>query len=274
MGSGRNDLLHLERLLETPPYREILGQLPADRSYARFATWGDVVAFMRARSVNRVQKNELLGLILSAHARDQDPRWRTILLVLFWPGLRSIQTQKRRWDRDDPEELWQRIFWAFHQAICQLDGTELSAWLDARVISLTVTNLGYEYRCQWRQQKRLKLMDPDELAEMKRGDEGIEFAAFEFSEETEARAAAWRRHVDRGLITETDFQLLIGTEVCLDDLKDVAKRLGLSYEAGKKRRQRALATLRKRETRNSKKCVPAGRTKRPFVSEEEDLTHE
>jgi hypothetical protein len=50
---------------------------------------------------------------------------------------------------------------------------------------------------------------------------------------------------DAGL-DESDLAILLGTRIYEEDLRVVAKRLGLSYEAARKRRQRVEQKLRRR----------------------------
>ena len=75
---------------------------------------------MRSGTSKDPRKDEVLRPILPAHAEDEDPRWRTILLAIFWPGLESIHFRKTRLG-SDPDERWQTIVWTFLQVFCRID---------------------------------------------------------------------------------------------------------------------------------------------------------
>ena len=97
----------LEQELQSDDYQELLRDLQRkERFLGQFTTWHDVLAFMRRGTSRDPRKDEILRPIFEAHAQDEDPRWRAILLVIFWPGLESIHFKRRGWDAD-PDERWQ-----------------------------------------------------------------------------------------------------------------------------------------------------------------------
>ena len=78
----------LKRELQTCEYRDLLRNLQRAEPFLRqFGTWADVIAFMRTGTSTDPRKDEVLRPIFRAHGEDQDPRWRTILLAVFWPLL-------------------------------------------------------------------------------------------------------------------------------------------------------------------------------------------
>jgi len=81
------------------------------------------------------------------------------------------------------------------------------------------------------------------------------FAEMEMREEQDDRVENFRKHVDAGRISETDFHLLVGTLVYGRRLSECAEDVGLNYQAAKKRRQRAGAAIRRFEEL-SKKNAP------------------
>ena len=99
MRPRQEDRERLEQDLQRRTYQTLLRTLQrTHRFHRRFQTWADVVAFMRHGTSTDPRKDEVLRPIFEAHAQGKDPRWRVILLAIFWPGLESIHGQKRHWD--------------------------------------------------------------------------------------------------------------------------------------------------------------------------------
>jgi hypothetical protein len=93
--SGDRDRARLEWELQNKEYLGLLMDLQRREPFLQqFTTWSDVLTFMRGGTSRDSSKDEVLRPILAAHSTDQDHRWRTILLALFWPG-RSIHSKKR-----------------------------------------------------------------------------------------------------------------------------------------------------------------------------------
>src|SRR4030067_3105602 len=121
MRSRHEDRERLEQEIRGRAYQPILQHLQQQHPFfRRFHTWDKVIAFMRDGTSQDPRKDMILRPIFQSHAEDADPRLRTILLVIFWPGLESIHWKKRSWDRD-PDERWQAIVWTFLQVVCRVD---------------------------------------------------------------------------------------------------------------------------------------------------------
>ena len=206
-----------------------------------FADWGDVVVFMRQGTSRDPRKDAVLLRIIRAHAQHHDPRWRRILMVVFWPGLEGIWRRKRHWD-SDPDALWTNVTWAFLQTVCRLDPSKRSSRLVQKVINDVFHRLHNEYRREWDRTAREVAIDPEVLAGHNVEDER-EAAAAALWVEQESRIAILRAHHAAGRIGDADFLLLIGTQVYGRSLGECARESGLSYEAVKKRQQRALRAI-------------------------------
>ncbi|GAB4137507.1 MAG: hypothetical protein Fur0037_02670 [Planctomycetota bacterium] len=247
MRSERNDLERLEQELQGSAYQALLRKL--QRKYLffrRFSTWADVIAFMRNGTSTDPRKDEVLRPIFEAHGEDEDPRWRAVLLAIFWPGLESIHFQKRGWD-PDPEERWQNITWTFLQVLCRVDVKRRPERLVQKVFNDTVHHLHDEYRRAWNRTNREFTAEPEEIDALAGGVEGIDFAGIELREKQEIEINRLREHLEAGRITEADFLLLIGTRVYGKSVADYAREAGLDYQVAKKRRQRAEAVIRRFE---------------------------
>jgi hypothetical protein len=246
--SRDRDRDRLEQELQTGEYQNLLRRLQKKEPFFRqFRTWVDVIAFMRNGTSTDPRKDEVLRPILTAHAADQNHRWRTILLALFWPGLRSIQAKKRYWDKDDPDELWQRIYWAFHQSVCRIDVARSRDRLVQGIYNATIHRLHDDYRREWLHAEREAATDPEELIAMAGVCEGIDFEGINLREACRKNIDRLRGHLRAGRITEADFLLLIGTRLYGQKISDYARGVGLKIETAKKRRQRAEAAIRRHD---------------------------
>ncbi len=211
----------------------------------QFATWLDVVAYMRVGSLREAEKDEVLRPIFAAHNADRDARWRTILLVIFWPALVALHRQKRRWD-PDPEELWQILTWVFHEVLCRIDPTRRPDRLTQKVVNDTAHHLHDEYKRRWERGRHEAAQDCADLEALAGGADGFDLEAFAHREASEAAIRLLKRSVVDRSLSRADFFLIVGTRLYEWSLEDCAAVMGLDYEAAKKRRQRAEAALRKK----------------------------
>ena len=248
--SREQDRARLEQELQTEEYQHLLGKLQESEPFLRqFRTWADVIAFMRSGTSVDPRKDAILRPIFEAHAHDEDPGWRAILLVIFWPGLTSIHFQKRGWDTDQ-HERWQNIVWAFLQVVCRVDVTRRPERLVQKVFNDTIHRLHDEYRRTWNRTNHELATDPEELNALAGGSAGIDLAGIESREAQEIEVRRLRGHLEAGRISEGDFLLLIGTRVYGQSVVDYAREVGLDYQVAKKRRQRAEAVIDRFEQHN------------------------
>ena len=175
--SRGRDYARLEQELQRGEYRRILQQLHEDQGiFGRFDSWADVVAFMRSGSSQDPRKDEVLRPIFRSHQRDSAPGWRTVLLVIFWPGLVSIHRRRHHWD-EDAEELWQNLVWIFLQVLCRIDVTRRPNRLVQKVINDTIHDLHIEYRRNWLRSSQECPTEPERLEATAAGAEDVEMAA-------------------------------------------------------------------------------------------------
>lgn len=236
------DRLQLERELRDDGYRKLLNVLrQRNPFYGAFASWDEVMRFMRQGTSRDPEKDQVLLPIVQAHAQDGDPRWRTILLVIFWPGLEAIWRRKWHWDRD-PDALWGNVVWSFLRAACRLDPSRRASGLTQKIVNDVFHCLHDEYRRDWRRAAREVVTDPGELAGHDAEDEHAAAAAT-LRLEQEARIEVLKAHRAAGRINDPDFLLLLGTQVYGRPLADCARQSGMTYEAAKKRQQRAIRAI-------------------------------
>jgi len=245
--SRDRDYRRLQRELEGEEYGTLLERLQRSEPLLReFSNWSGFIAFMREGTSDDPMKEEALLAILQVHALDQDPRWRTILLVVFWPGLDSIFNRKARWDADE-EERWQNVQWAFLQTVCKLDIARRTDRLVQRIINGTIHRLYDEYRRVWNRSGRETTTAPELLEEMVGGGEGVDFDGIDLRLMQDAEIKRLRDHLDAGRISEADFLLLVGTRVYGKTAAQYARETGMSSDLARKRRLRAEAVIRRAE---------------------------
>lgn len=236
----------LHREIETQVYLSQLRKLQAkDHFFEKFGSWDDVIRLMRSGTSDDPIKDRVLRPIFVAHANDRDPRWRTILMVIFWPALCSIHRQKRAWDQDE-EERWAYVTWAFLEILCRIDPRKRPHRLVQKVFNDTVNRLYQEYTRTWRRTRREvpELHEEDTAV----GDRGL----FEVEKRlvVEAEVQRLKSYANRGIISQADMFILIATRIYGKTMAAYASDAGLNYENARKRRQRAEASIQRWEKKN------------------------
>ena len=233
----------LEQELHSIEYQSLLQRLQQEYPFYRdFSSWVDVLIFMRAGTSRDSLKDKVLRPILTAHAQDNDYHWRTVLLVVFWPGLKSLCIRSRSWDWSS-DELWANAVWAFFEGVCGLNLTKRSERLVQKLINDTASNLKSQYRSEQERAAFEIPTDPELLEYLAGGQEDFSLMAVDFLDEQDAQVRRFRQHLQAGLISNIDFDLLVGTFVYGRCLRECAEEAGLSYQAAKKRRQRAVFVI-------------------------------
>jgi hypothetical protein len=247
MGISRNqDRRRLEKEIQDESYQVFLWRLQVKEPlFKRFQSWADVIGFMHSIS-ECSQKDEVLRPIFEAHYEDKDPRWRTILLVMFWPGLESLYWKKRDWD-PDLENRWQNTMWAFLKTLCNIDVTRRQDRIVRKIFNDTIHRLYEECRLLSAQEEAELAMNSDEMDSLVGGIEDASFEDVEFQMDKEAEIKRLKDYMKEGRISEADLLLLLGTRAYGKSLADYSREMGLNYQATKKRRQRVEAALRRYE---------------------------
>lgn len=238
----------------------LLGLKKRHPSFDRFDSWADVVAFSRRARLRDPIMDEVLRPIFQSYASDRDPRWRTVLLAMFWRDLRSIWIRKRGWDRDG-EELQQRILCEFLNAVDRLDLTRRREQIGKKLLNDTAHHLHDSYCREWRHKQREIGVDPDVLEDLAGVADGDEEEFLCLRDQHDRVLRRLRELVDEGRISDADVYLLVGTRAYGRSVADYAKLAGISYECAKKRRQRLEALIRNLADR--KRWPDASASRRP-----------
>ncbi len=219
--------------------------------FHRFSTWPEVVEFMRDKTLNANLTDEVLRPIFKAHTETRDYHWRTILLVIFWPGLITICQKKSHWDPLH-KDLWQNIVWTFLEVVCRTDVSRRPDRLVQKVINDTIHHLHKEYRRNWGIREREVMPESEEFDYLVGHFEHAKRSCQKPDEE--AGVKKLQTYLQEGRISEADFLLLVGTRIYGKSLADYAREQGLDYQTAKKRRQRAEAAIRDHEKKFKKVC--------------------
>ncbi|MFH1022103.1 MAG: hypothetical protein V1809_01800 [Planctomycetota bacterium] len=233
----------LEREIENPEYGALLMSLVAkDTFFQDFLAWRDVIAFMRDESSEDVEKNVVLRRIFEAHAEDRDSRWRTILLVIFWPGLKSVAIRYRN-ESEDENDSWGFVVGVFFDVICRIDVAKRPDRLVQKVINDTISTVRQIKHDEWERSIREISTDSEHLDINPAPPEVIEDDSEGVGES--ASRELFQKYMKINLIDETEFHLLVGTFVYGKSIQEYGEKAGISSEAAKKRRQRAIAKIRR-----------------------------
>lgn len=256
MSSARKrDLQSLEQELDGKDYQNLLWRIKErEPFFKRFHTWRDVVVFMREGTSQDPEKDIVLRAIFRDY--ETEPLLKTVLYVVFWPALISIHYRKRHWNPDS-EERWANIQWLFLEiiVIARIDINKRSERLVQKIYNDVVHRLYDECSREWERQKMELPPDIDDSIDdpFKRKKKRhinavrIDTDAIDLCRDAEARAGRLKEHLERGRISEADFHLILGTRLLGKSLSDYATETGQSYQAIKKRRQRAEAVIERFE---------------------------
>lgn len=247
---------HLTREIKSETYRELLDRLQTiTQAFERFRDWPAVVSALGKATSH--ERDVVLRAIFQEHSTSLDPRWRAILLAIFWKRLETLHAQKRRWD-PEPDELWQNLTWTFLQVICRIDIKRRPQRLTQKIVNDTIHRLHDEYRRIWRRANVEILVGYDDVGSSIGGTIGVDLAGIEHRQAQRAKLKRLRFHLDQGTISEADYFLLLGTRVYGRSSADYARQTGLDVELTRKRRQRAEAAIRRSEKKSQKVCPVAG----------------
>lgn len=234
----------LGRELQGGGYSVLLRQIQRTSPFfMAFNSWEEVVAYMRTQGGDKTDADKILVPVLTAHQQDGNPYWRHILLLMFWPGLRSLHNQKQHWDTD-PEELWQNLSLTFLEVVSRLDPAKRQERLAQKIINDTVHRLGDIYRKRWAIAKAEVSYDTEEGELLLGGKDDIDYWGIELRIRQESAIRHLRKYLLAGVINEEEFLLIVGTRIYGKSISDYANDSGLNYELARKRRQRAEAKVR------------------------------
>lgn len=216
-----------------------------------FSSWNDARQWLNVTGAWREAADALLRPVLTAFKLAPDCGWFPILLFLFWPHLDRIARQLEPLDSDNIDEIESLIHWTFLQVVHRIDLDKRQARLGQKLLN----DIRHEVREAYdHERERAANAEPLPAQTLQDEPDDTENADFEFCDPGFERCDlehdfAWARTrlkslVRRGRLSAPDYLILVGCHLYGHSLHVMAARLGLSYEAAKKRQQRATRILR------------------------------
>ena len=243
---------NLQNDLKTPSFKNIFR-----KHYPRIDQTGNlispesVITFLHTPDPEKRElKDRVLFGIFTAFRIDPDPLWMSFLTLIFLPMLSKLYNQKSFYeDSGDTEDLWQQLYWCFLQTIHNLDPDRRPRGIAAKVKNDTRKRLYEHYRALWESRKAYGRMvdfvrEIEPIIREHQLHRRHPFPADEGETQME-RLDELSVCLKAGVIKDSEYQLLVSTEVERYSLRYLAQRYGISYEAMKKRRQRALTAVQK-----------------------------
>ena len=209
----------------------------------KFDSWPEVSDTAHRLGPDAPEKDQLFRTVFGDARAQEFVGWHPILLALFWLDVVRIHGQKAHWDRD-AERRWSNVIWAYFRAAERLDPALRPHGLARKLFNDTIHDLYEIYRSEWDILARETPTDPAVIADqydrpcdsMPPPLDGADLRAH--------AVANLRDHLQAGRIGELDYLLILGTRIYGKALAECAEEAGLAYQAAKKRRQRAEATVR------------------------------
>lgn len=214
-------------------------------------TTEQLINFLHSRTPDkRDEKDRLLRGLFIAFRIEPDPICLSLLTLIFLPMLENLYHQKQFLDcGEDSNDLWQELCWCFLQTVHNLDPDRRHTGIAAKIKSDTRKRLYDHFSGLWRRQKQIRDMeDSANRVEAIISDQRLHKRHPYPSDDEEARMESLDELavcLKAGVIRTSDYQLLVATEVEQHPLRYLAEKNSVSYEALKKRRQRALAAVQK-----------------------------
>ena len=222
-----------------------------DAPFAALASWGDVRRWLDKGGIWREATDSVLRPVLAAYKQNPNQTWQDILLFLFWRSLARVQWILRRLE-PEPACRFSQVSWAFLHALARLDLNQRSSRLGAKLIQDARHDAWlYFVREDARGRKHKPLADEIDQSDTEGvggvslgGAEDYDFLEAEFTHDGNWAVARLKDLVRTGQLSPADSQILIACHLEGATLEEMAAQLGLSYQAMKKRRQRAAGHLK------------------------------
>jgi len=230
---------------------QLLGEVTAEASLpATMENWSALEKLLHSLGPKHPTHDRVLTACFAR--RDTSPEKARVvesaLLVLFWPMLKSVHCRKEKLETD-AETRWSEVFFAFLRAIRRFSLDRRNEHISGKIYNDLLHDF---YRaCSKRRElaEREIAHDPEEMRRM--ADEKAHAADVTSSDRRDIIVEFLHRQCRAGNIDDIERDLLVAILADGLTVKDAAVRVGISYEAGKKRKQRAEKAITS--------AIPAGR---------------
>jgi hypothetical protein len=204
-------------------------------------------AWVRRVGLRSGATDPLLAWLLP-RVRDQPEPYQEVLLLVALRELDGIRSRLYYLD-DDPWALWTNITWEFLRIACGWKLEQRPQLLGKKLVNDTQHAVRHRYTRQFASNRSFRRPPPRKLKDQKRAlidaiavdDPG--YGSVDLKIDALRVRTALRNLVRAGQLSPTDYLILIGCHYYGRSLESMARRLGLTYEAAKKRRQRVTDNL-------------------------------
>ncbi len=218
-----------------------------------FTDPADATGFLTARDGDRDRKDRILAALVRRSQRGENPDLVSALLWLgLWPGLDDIFRTYQGHFRDDPAEAVSAITAVFTDLVAGLD-IEVVRRVACSLVLGTRRNLLRLLRREWRSRERFVPTDPTGTEAFDFAQDGHRRDGASFQTGREPTLHGWllpvterdaerslaRLHATLSMLVGADAELLLAVLVLEESQLEAAERLGLTYDAARKRLQRA-----------------------------------
>jgi hypothetical protein len=259
----------LEREVHSSDGSDFLQALSAEHpEFAGFDSWDAVLQFLHDPGECGAKKDFILRLVLSGR-QCRPVLCQAVLALAFWPALASLFSKRAAiTNASDQDDLWQEIYYAFVETINRIDISRRTERIATKIYGDTFSrfHIAWSRRCN-HYSHETSFADED-LNFFLGSAENQDITDYDNRDDVQGKIQQLRHCVQRGLISESDYTLLMGAVIYGRGLRELARSESLDYETAKKRRQRALQAVKK-YLQNSENNCPRPR-KTPPISLLED----
>lgn len=194
-----------------------------------FPTYSDLILFLHDRKNQDYQaKDRLLKSLIAQFQQFNDGLLANLLMIIFYPGIEKLFFDNIRYFHNEEDDLLSEIRSSLLDVIAEYD-------CDDKPSKVAATVLG-------RARNRLRTAKKELLSKFDAVD--ITTVDIQTDKPVSGETHLLKLLVRKKVITEEDEKLIIETRINEVLLKDMASQIGVSYEALRKRRQRAEKKIR------------------------------
>ena len=221
-------------------YQKVREKYPPIKSYL---TPQDLIQCLH----NQVNPNYILNdkilssLILEYQTNPDSNLIGSYLLILFKPGLLKIFSQFRERAKQFPSlsdiDLWLQIATLFFEKLNQLDFSKDKAKVASKILGRIKNHLRDYFK------ELFKTLTAETELNL-----NPEFLSFSSSKPSPEEIDLFLKNlVKSGVISETDKYILLASLVYKHSLKDIAKKVNLSYESVRQKKSRGMRKIKMSE---------------------------
>ena len=191
----------------------------------------------------RDSEDGILCELFTCYAENRSPLWLTVLTLVFFPVLTANLVTRRHW-RTCKEEMCSDLYWALTGALADVDPSSRQSEIVRQVINRTLGRFRQLCEKEWNHARRERASA--DLVHTAKEPNGPDLRLVALEERDEARWVLGRLRgmAERSAISREDLKLVLDTRMQEVNLQDAATARGLTYQAAKKRRQRAETAIR------------------------------